>query len=218
MSDFRDAVSFFYPDSEARLDEIVVDAFVHEAHIFSAELTEHPVESGGMIVDHVYQMPMSLSIDGIISNTPMSMIGVTAFDSASRYFSGESNDKARTAFEKFEKLFAERKAITIVTSLKTYETMVLENLSVERGGGNQDSLRFSCTARELRIIEQKKIDIKLAASSSIEKPPIKKSGLQAAKPVSPEKAQIIERQESGLLFSAKALWSGGKRLVGGVLK
>lgn len=154
MSGFRDVVSFFYPDATARIDEIVVDALVNETHTFSSEITDHPIESGGMIVDHVYQMPFVLSIDGIISNTPMSLVGLTAYDSAMRYFSGNTNNIAHTAFEKIEKLFAERKAATIVTSLKTYKDMVLENLTIERGRGNQDSLRFSCSARQLRIIDQ----------------------------------------------------------------
>ena len=43
----RDVISIFYPDAKARLGELVVDAFVHETHTFSSELTEHHIESGG---------------------------------------------------------------------------------------------------------------------------------------------------------------------------
>jgi hypothetical protein len=216
MSGFRDVVSFFYPDATARIDEIVVDAFVNETHTFSSEITDHPIESGGMIVDHVYQMPFVLFIDGIISNTPMNLIGLTAFDSAMRYFSGDSNDFAHAAFEKIEKLFAARKAVTIVTSLKTYQDMVLENLTIERGRGNQDSLRFSCSARQLRIIEQQKININIVKPDAAK--PLQKKGLQEAKPISPEKAKIIEEEQSTLLLGAKATWSGIKNLFEGISK
>lgn len=129
----REAISFFYPDPKSKLGELVIDAFLKETHSFSSEITEHPIESGSAIVDHIYNQPFSLSIDGIISNTPMSLVGLTAFDSATRYLEGDSNDFATIAFEKIEEMFAKRTPISIATSLKIYHKMVLESLSIERG-------------------------------------------------------------------------------------
>ena len=122
----REIISIFYPDSKARLGELVVDAFVKESHTFSAEITEHPVENGSVMADHVINKPFSLSIDGIISNTPMTLVGLTAFDSAVRFFEGESNNTVTKAFEVIENLFAQRTPISIATSLKIYPDMVLE--------------------------------------------------------------------------------------------
>lgn len=156
MSGIRDVISFFYPEPKARLGEIVVDAFLNETHTFSSEITEHPIESGGTVVDHIHEMPFCLSIDGIISNTPMSLVGLTAYDSAVRFFKDESNDFALMAFAKIEELFHKREPITIATSLKNYDNMVLENLSIERGGGAQESLRFSCTAQQIRFAHQER--------------------------------------------------------------
>ena len=202
----REVISIFYPDAKARLGELVVDAFLKETHTFSSEVTEHPVESGIAIVDHVNNKPFCLSIDGIISNTPMSLVGLTAFDSMTRYFEGENNDFALIAFEKIEDLFAKREPITIATSLKTYHKMVFESLSVERGGGAHESLHFTCSAKQIRLAHQKRIKIPEPKVSRAK--PKQKKGLQETKPIPKEQAESLKRDNS-LLFSL------GKKLMGG---
>ena len=66
----RDVISIFYPDSKACLGELIIDAFVRESHAFASELSEHPIESGNSVVDHVHNKTLCLSLEGIISNTP----------------------------------------------------------------------------------------------------------------------------------------------------
>lgn len=214
MSGIRDVISFFYPEPKARLGEIVVDAFLNETHTFSSEITEHPIESGGTVVDHIHEMPFCLAIDGIISNTPMSLVGLTAFETATRYLNGDNNDFALVAFEKIEELFKKREPITIATSLKTYHKMVLENLSVERGGGAQESLRFSCTARQIRLAHQERIKIPEPKVSSAK--PKQKKGLQEAKPIGPEKAEAIEKEKSVMFSGSNAAWKGIKNAFSGI--
>lgn len=83
----REAISIFYSDSKSRSGELIVDAYVGETHSFSSQITEHPIESGSAIVDHVYNQPFC-PLDGVIANTPMTLVGLTAFDSAKLYFEG----------------------------------------------------------------------------------------------------------------------------------
>jgi hypothetical protein len=186
----REVLSFFYPDPKARLGEIVVDAFVHETHSFSSEITEHPIESGGVITDHVYNLPFCLSIEGIISNTPMNLVGLTAFDSAKRYLEGDRNDFALMAFEKIEEIFTKRLSISIATSIKTYDQMVLESLKVERGGGSAASFQFQCTAKQIRFVNQKMIKVPKPKTSRAK--PKEKKGLQETKPIPQEKMEAIK--------------------------
>jgi hypothetical protein len=203
----REVLSIFYPDAKARLGELVIDAFVQETHGFSSEISEHPIESGSSIVDHVHNKPICLSIEGIISNTPMTLVGLAAFDSASRFFQGESNDSALAAFEKIQSLFKKREPLSIATSLKIYDKMVLETLNIERGKGfSSDTLHFSCTAKQIRIVRQERI--KLPEPKVERAKPKQKRGLQETKPIPKEQAESLKRNNS-LLFSL------GKKLLGG---
>ncbi len=191
----REVISIFYPDSKARLGELVVDAFIKESHAFCAEITEHPVENGSVMADHIITKPFSLTIDGIISNTPMTLVGLTAFDSAKRFVEGESNDMVVYAFETIEDLFAKRTPLSIATSLKTYHKMVLESLTIERGGGfYNDSLHFSCTAKQIHLAHQDRI--KLPEPKVSRARPQQKKGLQETKPIPKEQADSIKEKSN----------------------
>lgn len=49
---------------------IELDASVREQHDTTAQVTEHPVERGSNIADHIRAEPRRLTIEGVISNTP----------------------------------------------------------------------------------------------------------------------------------------------------
>jgi hypothetical protein len=200
-------ISMFFAEKEHRIGEIKVDAFIRETHSLASEITEHPVENGSTIADHIYNKPVAISIEGIITNTPMTIVGLAAFDSFKRFVQDESNDFAQIAFTKIEEIFNKREPISIATSLKTYEHMVLESLSIERGGGNCASLNFSCTAKQIRVVTQKLLDLpKPKPQSECVKPKAKK-GLQETKPVAPAKgAEATKKVETSLMGS---LFLGG---------
>lgn len=193
----REVIAIFYPESNACLGELLVDAFIKESHTLSAEITEHPIANGSVMADHIITKPFSLSIDGIISNTPMSLIGLTVYDSAVNVWQGQSHDKILKTFELIENLFAKRTPISIATSLKTYQNMVLEHLTLERGGGfYNDVLHFNCTAKQIEIAYQERIKIpepKVNRAKAKEK-----KGLQETKPVAPETANVISKDQSFL--------------------
>lgn len=150
-------IYIYHFGKDHKIGEITFDAFLSESHEFKSEATEHSLESGSSFVDHIQNKPVTLSLDGIISNTPMTLTGLTAFKSAQNWLNGESNDLAEKAFQKLEKIFQERKLIIISTSLKDYSNMVLESLCVEKRA--ESVLRFKCTAKQIRIVDMNKIDI-----------------------------------------------------------
>ena len=53
------------------IGDIAIDCTVTETHTSTATVTEHPVESGSNITDHIRPEPVQLSVNGIITNTPI---------------------------------------------------------------------------------------------------------------------------------------------------
>lgn len=53
------------------LDSLVIDAVVSQAKNISAEITEHPVEEGSNIADHVRPQNRTETLECIVSNTPI---------------------------------------------------------------------------------------------------------------------------------------------------
>lgn len=69
------------------IGDIWIDVSLSETHSVSAEVTDHPVEEGANIADHIRPQPRTFSMQGFVTNTPIevpkSHIGGARADSAS---------------------------------------------------------------------------------------------------------------------------------------
>lgn len=205
MKALAEEISLFFADKQHKLGALTIDAVVKESHELRAQITEHPAENGQAFCDHVSTMPITVQLEGIISNTPLTLIGVTAFTSLSNYLSDQSNDLAEQAYKKLEDIFAKRTPISISTSLKDYDNMVLESLSIERGGGTSASLHFRATAKQVRLIDQLTIAIDLLPEPKPERAkPKQRMGKQESKPASEEVVKKTAEKRS--LLEAITNW------------
>ena len=50
---------------------VQLDASIHEVYNDNSESTQHPVEDGSTVTDHIRKLPESIEITGIVSNTPI---------------------------------------------------------------------------------------------------------------------------------------------------
>jgi len=138
------------------IGSISLDASINETHHSSALITDHPVEVGVNITDHVVVQPDTLEIHGIISNTsllfPAALPGVALVQSIGNLITGVSNDHAQTSYLALKDLVSGNALVTIVTTLRQYENMLLEDLSVDRNAQYADAIKFTVRAKEVRII------------------------------------------------------------------
>ncbi len=202
MKSLGEEISLLFSDKDYRLGELSIDALIKEGHELKAKISEHPTESGASFGDHVLLEPVSLQIEGIISNTPMTFIGLTAVRSLDNYLHERSNNRTSQAFKKLETIFAQREPINIVTSLKDYDNMVLESLSIERGAGSFESLHFRATAKQIVIAKQ--ASIKLPEPKPESAKPKRNLGKQETKPASEEISKKTVEKSS--LLSALFKW------------
>jgi hypothetical protein len=132
------------------IDSFLIDAVTQENHDYSNEVTQHPIEKGGTSTDHVIKRPRKLSLDCIVSNTP---IGV-AFDA-------RTSDALPTveAFALLYNLRDSGKAITVVTELLKYENMIIETVSIPRSIRDGESLQFKLTLIQADFVESERTRI-----------------------------------------------------------
>lgn len=199
MSLVGEKISLFFKDKYYQLGELSVDAVLKESHELRAKIGEHPSESGQSFCDHVALLPTTLQLEGVISNTPMTFLGLSAVRSFDNFIHKRSNDFADQAFKKLEEMFARREPITITTSLKDYENMVLESLSVERNAHISSSLHFKATAKQIRLINQMVISLPKKEQAK----PKERLGKQVSKPASDE---IKEALKKNSLLDALTGW------------
>ena len=175
-----------FEDSKISIGEIILDAALEETHTLQARATEHPVESGSDVADHVQSLPATLRLDGVISNTPLSVLGSTMF---------KSDDRVQAAFKELEEIVRAGKLVDIVTSLKTYKNMVVEDFVITRTASDSDALCFSCTAKQISMVSSKLINIQPWEQPKLPRARKKKSvgkqpAVKAAEPIA-QKAQSL---------------------------
>lgn len=59
------------PPKHAEIGDIWIDVSVRESHSAQAEVSEHPVEEGAAIADHVRPTPRTIEIEGLVTNHPI---------------------------------------------------------------------------------------------------------------------------------------------------
>lgn len=57
---------------------LTLDAVTRESHTMEVQLPEHPIESGATVTDHAQVMPIASSVDGIVTESPLAVVGGTA--------------------------------------------------------------------------------------------------------------------------------------------
>lgn len=145
-------VSILFGEAEGKIGEVVCDALLSEEHHLEAKASDHPIEDGTSISDHIQVQPTNISLEGIITSTPLNYILFPLPIKTER-------ERMDRAIEQLESIFAARQPIAIATTLKSYSNMVLESLSIKRDGRSQKDLRFSCKAKQIKIVGEKRIQI-----------------------------------------------------------
>ncbi len=155
-------------------EELIFDATTSENHMDSSKLTKHPIEDGGSITDHIIEEPLSLKIDSVQSDHPISALsslatagssfignqiggigGALASFGGSQLASVLLNDadssRSHTAYQILVSWKKRGIPLTIITKLTTYKSMALTKISSNRNSKNANSLDASMVFEELLI-------------------------------------------------------------------
>ncbi len=158
------ALTVIYQPILTKVDTIELDASISESHVGEVEVTEHPVEEGANISDHARPKPETLSVEGVVSNTPLSRSqSRRAFESHGRNLETTTlTDEiqgqpgfAESAYAKLLFIKDTGKVVTVVTKLRTYNNMVLKSLNVPRNAQTGEILRFTAQFLQVKVVQNK---------------------------------------------------------------
>lgn len=126
-----------------RIDGFLIDAAMTESHELEAEPTSFPTEDGSDFTDNVRKKPKRCTIEGVITDTPMGL--------AATERQRDNVLPSEAGLAKLEEIYENAEPITIETTLKVYDRMVLTSLVIPKDKDTGKSLRFTATFQELRI-------------------------------------------------------------------
>lgn len=179
--------------SKEMVDLLLVDATITRTTNYENEMTMFPVEDGPDITDHIRTKPITMNIDGIISQTPLSIeaqkaslvtSGVAGANKAIGGFKGASalvgaaggklgaklfqsgGDPASQGRNILESCILEKKLLTIVVGNKKLDNMVMTRLSIPEDNQVGRALKFSCSFQQIRVVTGVTVKIDSIAPSA----------------------------------------------------
>lgn len=125
---------------------VELDASIDETHTAENDITQFPVEEGVDISDHVRKQPNRLTIRGIVTDHPIVGISRGVGVIAPTLTSGRSLD----AYQRLLTMLEEAQRISVVTSLRQYENMVIESMEVPRNAQRGHAVEMFLQLREIK--------------------------------------------------------------------
>lgn len=180
--------SLVFSTRPTKIESIALDAALREVHSGEVEVTEHPVEQGSNITDHTRPKPDRLTIDAIVSNTPINTtqrtrvveaFGVSFVSSSLEDSRQGAAGYAETAYAKLVELKDKGSPITVVTQIRTYDDMILISLSVPRDSKTGDALLFTASFQRVILVKNKLTRKVVSRDPKVQ--PKNKTGKQAPK-------------------------------------
>lgn len=133
----------------ATIGDLQVDCVVDHVTTFNSQVTEHPIENGFVIADHVARQAMTLSLTVIITPTPVS------------YFRqlGANPDRLGEAIAYFEQLWLNGEPITVTIPSGIYQDMVMTSCPLPRNVQDGFCYRVALEFKHVVIVSQKTEEI-----------------------------------------------------------
>jgi len=208
---------------------IKIDATISEGHGLTAKATEQSVEDGSDISDHVIKGSRTLSLTGLVSDSPIDLAevavgnlagiagsifkgpadaiitGVTAKIGSSLISDGKGKP-SKSAFEALESIWEDSLPVSIITGLRTYSNMIMETLDIPRRSDINEALEFRATFRQVTFVISETIDVpkEVIAPDAKSAATKIKQGKKAAELASNE---IVNKTRGSIAYEGAA-WAG----------
>ncbi len=135
------------------LDDFEIDVVTSEQWTREADITEEPVEDGVDITDHIRLKQLVVTVEGVVSDTP---IGTLA----------DRRSTASLPTEEFaallDDIYRNKRLVTYGGAKRGASNLALKAYTLPEDPQTGDSLPFSLTLKQIRVVEVKRTRVKVA--------------------------------------------------------
>lgn len=143
-------VSLFFRQEGWSVGEIGLDLILDEEHSQDVVVTEHPVQKGSPVADHVVAEPREGSFRALVTNWSINHPTPDGTDPSNR---------ASEAWEALKALQLKGEPVVIVTALEVYRDVVITHLDTGRDGTTGDALEIQIDFRQIRQVDLKETEV-----------------------------------------------------------
>lgn len=149
------AGSFVYPSPVF----IEMDATVEITHNFKSSITEHPVESGAKVTDHVRPENRSFSVKGYVSNHHVAPV-------IQGNVLGDSGRRTKIAYDYLNDMWEKAIPFTMVSELDSFPNCVIEDLNIPVTAKNGEAIEINLKIKQLRLVSPEFLNTAISLTKS----------------------------------------------------
>lgn len=143
------AGGYNYGDNKALADSldkvIFFDSVVSHNYELTNKVTSYAIEGGSTISDHVQQENDKISMEAIVTNTPMDLHPNNAV------LQGENFNRVKLAVELLRRIKEEKQPIILVNEYEILDNMVLTSVVFEQTSATAEALVFKLQFERVRL-------------------------------------------------------------------
>lgn len=158
------------------IDGYVIDATITEDHNLDSEVSDYPVESGGSVIDNIRPLPITITLESIVSDTPIGRVATARGAQPGVPLDFAPSDEALAVLLAIRDA---RETVTIEDSLSTWESMAMTSLSIPRDADTGHALAFTATFKQVVVITNNRTTVNVSPPRTTSLGPRKELGTKS---------------------------------------
>jgi hypothetical protein len=134
------------------------DAVFKEAPTFTNTISSNPVQTGANVNDHVYNNPVTLTLEIGMSDVMTSI--------KSGQYSSAANTRSISAFQTFEQLWEQANYMAVSTSFGIFKSMVIQSFAPYRDAKTQNAMKATIVLQQIITVSATEESIVATSSDS----------------------------------------------------
>ena len=144
------------------LNHLPFNLFISEDHELNFRVSEHTLQDGSTVTDHVHREPYKVTVEGLFTNHPLKKFEETnevkfKDEYATSEVRSTLSNTALANFEKVKELAKKREPVRLVCSLEVYPKMIVTSIKAQRDSKSGSSIRFTMTLQEIKTVSLKTV-------------------------------------------------------------
>jgi hypothetical protein len=143
----------------ARIGDLILDVLIEETENLTNRVTQFPVEDGSQVSDHVVNDPDTLTIVGMVTNSPIRSHGGPADGQARAtipvldHVVGTALNFAELALAYLKQIRKNKTAVTVITKRGRFENMIVQSFRRTKDRNTGDALTFTVDLIAIRKVK-----------------------------------------------------------------
>jgi hypothetical protein len=155
-------IVFSYTNDMGGIAFFEADVDLSRMHRREAIVTDFPAEDGTSIADHIIIRPQELTIELMVSDTPLTMN--TAYRTP-----GSLLSRSQRAFDELERIWKGKRLLTVATPLAYYDNMVITGFEVPEDQEHAGAVYATVTLREIKFAQVASVLVSAAAKQALKR-------------------------------------------------